>query len=83
MRAHISMIDMIVVSCAAWQRNLECCDKSRAVRGSRHRFCTRPAAVRMLKKRRRAGYRLPLHSKSVRSTRTALSPTDYAWRVLP
>ncbi len=28
----------IVVPCAAWRRNLECGDKSRAVRGSRHRF---------------------------------------------
>ena len=45
------------------RRNLECGDKSRAVRGSRHRFSGLSAP-----KRRRAEYRLPPHSKSVRQT---------------
>ena len=34
----IDVINMIVVPCMEWRRNLECGDKSRAVRGSRHRF---------------------------------------------
>jgi len=38
------MINMIIVPCAAWRRNLECGDKSRAVRGSRHRFLSAPCA---------------------------------------
>ncbi len=35
---------MIVMLCAAWRQNLECGDKSRAVRGSRHRFLSAPYA---------------------------------------
>ncbi len=38
------MIDMIGMLCAAWRQNLECGDKSRAVRGSRHRFLSAPYA---------------------------------------
>ena len=34
----INMINMIAVPRTAWRKNLECGDKSRAVRGSRHRF---------------------------------------------
>jgi len=44
-------------------RNLECGDKSRAVRGSRHRFCAQHCRRTLLKKRHRAEYRLPPHSK--------------------
>jgi hypothetical protein len=40
----IDMINMIVILCAAWRQNLECGDKSRAVRGSRHRFLSAPYA---------------------------------------
>jgi hypothetical protein len=38
------MINMIVVPCTARRKNLECGDKSRAVRGSRHRFLSAPCA---------------------------------------
>ena len=38
------MIDMIGMLYAAWRQNLECGDKSRAVRGSRHRFLSAPYA---------------------------------------
>ncbi len=38
------MIAMIGMLYAAWRQNLECGDKSRAVRGSRHRFLSAPYA---------------------------------------
>jgi hypothetical protein len=134
----INMIDMIVVPRMARRKNLECGDKSRAVRGSRHRFLSalcaertlsphtlsrlhlvstlsrlrqrrsvldnevwgrsvprgiafahHPAAALLIKKRRRAEYRLPPHSRFLRlacecrnghKTRTRLawplSPTE-------
>ena len=37
-------MNMIAMLCAVWRRNLECGDKSRAVRGSRHRFLSVPCA---------------------------------------
>ena len=42
------MIDMIVVPRIARRKNLECGDKSRAVRGSRYRFLAAPCAETLL-----------------------------------
>jgi len=56
------------------KRILECGDKSRAARGSRHRFLSAPRAeAPLLKKRRRAEYRLPPHSRFFASL-TEFSP---------